>query len=103
MVLTQITQNDTASVSATSSEVLHNVSGDLVRSMLIITNTSAAAVVTLAKGDIVAVAGSGIRLSPGGSYIESTDSGFTCWQGAIQAVSDIAGSLGVCQTFEKRS
>jgi hypothetical protein len=97
----QLTQNDSASTSATSAEVMHDISGDLVRTMLVITNTSVAAVVTICKGNVPAVQGSGIRLAPSGSYMESSDGGFTCWQGSIQAVSDVAGSIGLVQTFEK--
>jgi hypothetical protein len=97
---TQMIQNSSASVSATSTQVLPAVSGSLVRSQLIITNTSAAAVVTIAKGEISATAGAGIRITPGSSYLESTDSGFRCWQGSVQAVADAAGTVAIVQSFQ---
>jgi len=71
------------------------------RTQLIITNTSTAAIVTLCKGDDqLAIAGAGIRLPPNGSYLESTDSGFQCWQGEIQAVADAAGTIAVVEQLE---
>ena len=66
-----------------------------------ITNTSAAAVVTIIKSDVPAVAaGSGIVLQPNGTYFESTNDKFTCWQGAVQAVSNVAGTVGITESFE---
>lgn len=70
------------------------------RTSFIVTNTSALAVVTLSMGVNAAVAGSGIRLTPNGAYIQSTDSGFNSYQGFIQAVSDVAGTIGIVETLE---
>jgi len=95
-----VTQNSSSSVSATSTQVLPAVTGAMQRSQFIITNTSAAAIVTIAKGEVSATAGAGIRLSPGSSYLESTDSGFKCWQGAVQAVADAAGTIAIVQSFQ---
>ena len=97
---TPVTQNSSVSVSATSTTAIPAVMGAMRRSQFIITNTSAAAVVTIAKGEVSATAGAGIRLSPGSSYLESTDSGFMCWQGAVQAVADAAGTIAVVQSFQ---
>jgi hypothetical protein len=98
----QLTQNSSASISSTSLEIMPACRGDLVRTMFIVTNTSAVAVATVTKGNTVAVADQGIRLAPGGTYIESNDGGFTCWQGSIQCVSDLAGTLAIVQTFVDR-
>jgi len=100
MLKIQKTVNASASVSTTSAEILNKP--NYLRKALIVTNTSSSAVVTLAKGDVAAVAGAGIRLQPNSSYIESTDSGFTCWQGAIQAVADGAGTVAIVETYEEK-
>jgi hypothetical protein len=71
------------------------------RTQIIITNTSAAAVATIAKGATVAVAGSGIRLPPNGSYLESSDSGFSCWQDEVQVIADAAGTIAVVEQLER--
>jgi len=92
------TRNDSISVSTTSLQVANDRYGK--RTMLSITNTSAAAVITIAKGEVVAVAGAGIRLQPNNVYTESNDSGFRCWQGPIQIVADAAGTIGIVETFE---
>lgn len=94
-------RNQSVSVSTTSTPVSTSTSGALRRQMLLITNTSATAVVTIVKGDVLAVAGAGIRLLPSASYVESTDSGFTCWQGAIQAVADAAGTIAIVEQFDQ--
>jgi hypothetical protein len=96
------TRNSEYTLSATSGEALSGVSStySLKRTQFIITNTSAVAVATITKGTTPAVANQGIILQPNGSYLESTDSGFTCWQGAIQAVGTGAGSLAIVETFE---
>lgn len=67
------------------------------RTQLIITNTSAAAVVTVAVGTVPAVANQGIVLQPKQSYLESSDSGFECWQGAVQVIGDVAGSIAIVE------
>jgi len=67
------------------------------RSQLIITNTSATAVVTIAFGTAAAVQGAGIRIPPNGSYLESTDGSFECWQDEVQVVSDAAGTVAVVE------
>jgi len=95
-----IVRNSSVSVSATSAEACNLVQGGYKRTMVVITNTSATAVVTIALGDLAAVAGSGIRLPPNGYWWQSSDSGLTCWQGHIQAVADAAGTIAVVEQLE---
>jgi hypothetical protein len=95
-----LARNDSMAVSATSDQMCNVVQGGYKRTMVIITNTSATAVVTVALGDLAAVAGSGIRLPPNGNWWQSSDSGLTCWQGQIQAVADAAGTVGIVEQLE---
>jgi hypothetical protein len=84
-------------VGLTSVEVLGNAWGK--RTMFVITNTDAAAVVTICKGVAAAEADAGIRLLPSGYYFESNESGFECWQGPIQVIADAGGTVSVVETF----
>jgi hypothetical protein len=95
----QSSSNRSVTTSGTSTQAVTEVTGGMKRTQLIITNTSAAAVVTIAKGDTVAVAGVGIRLQPNSAYVEATDGGYVCWQGNVQVVSDVAGSVAVVESF----
>ena len=97
----QISRNSSVTIGATSTQAVDKVSGGYRRIQLVITNTSAAAVATISKGGTAAVAGYGIRLPPNGSYLESTDSGFTCWQEQIQVIADAAGTVAVVETLEQ--
>lgn len=65
-----------------------------------ITNTSAAAVVTITKGDVAAVQNSGVVLQPKGSFFEVDGAEFKCWRGAIQVISDVAGSVAIQEDIE---
>jgi len=96
-----ISRNASVTVSATSTQALAKVMGGYKRTQIVITNTSATAVVTIAKGLVAAVAGSGIRLPPNGNYWESSDSGFTCWQEEVQVIADGAGTVAVVEQLEK--
>jgi len=95
----QSVRNESVSVSATSTQIAPKRPLNLRRTQVIIINTSAAAIVTIAKGEVSAVANNGIRLLPNGSYAEATDGGYTCWNGAIQAISDIAGTISITENF----
>jgi len=96
--MTQGTINNTLNVGTSSVEALSLYNRK--RTVFALTNTGAT-VLTIAKGDVAAVAGSGIILQPSASMIESTDSGFTCWQGAIQVIGNGAGgTLAISETFE---
>lgn len=93
----QQTRNESVVVGATSVQCCQKVTGKLRRVQLVIGNTSAAATVTLVLGPNPAVAGAGIRLSPGGQYLESTDSGFQCWNYEVQVIADAAGTVSVVE------
>jgi hypothetical protein len=99
--MNQDSSNATFTTSSTSQQICHALTnGPLKRTQIIITNTSAAAVVTIAKSESVAIAGAGIVLQPNGSYIEATDGGYNCYQKQVQAVSDVAGTLAVVESYE---
>jgi hypothetical protein len=98
--MAQNTRNESITIGATSVQVAPTVNKSVKRSQLIITNTSAAAVATVVKGDLVAVSGVGIILQPNGVYIEATDGGYTCYQGPIQCVGNGAGTVVIVETFE---
>jgi hypothetical protein len=95
----QISRSGSVAVSTANVQACDKVIGGWRRTQLIITNTSAAAVVTISKGLNAAVAGSGIRLPPNGAYLESTDSGFMCWQDCFQVIADAAGTIAVVETL----
>jgi len=97
----QLSRSGSVSVSATSTQACGKVMGGFQRMQLIITNTSATATVTISKGLNPAVASSGIKLPPNGSYLESTDSGFICWQDEVQVVADAAGTVAVVETLKE--
>jgi hypothetical protein len=93
--------NSTANTSSTSLQILGDRGGSgLKRTSFVITNTSAAAIVTIAKGNNPAVQKVGYVLQPTGNIVESNSEGFECYQGSIQAVSDVAGSIAIVETFE---
>jgi hypothetical protein len=94
-----LASNQSVTTGATSVQAVPSRSGNLRRTQIIITNTSAAAIVTIAKGDSAAVSSVGIRLNPGGIYGEADDGGYGCWQGAIQVISDVAGTVSVTEQF----
>ena len=96
-----IVRNSSVAVSTANAIACNKVSGGYKRTQLCITNTSAAAVVTICKGDEqLAVAGAGVRIPPNGAYFESSDSGFTCWQGEVQAIADAVGTVAVVEQLE---
>ncbi len=99
--MTQIVRNGSVTIGATTTRACMAVMVGYKRTQLIITNTSAAAVATIVKGNQAAVANAGIRLPPNGSYLESTDSGFMCWQGEVQVIADAAGTVAVVETLER--
>jgi len=101
--MVQISRNDSSAVSTTSAEVMHQVPTGMRRVQFAITNTSAAAICTVAKGDQAATAGSGFVLNPNGFVSEADDGGYRCWQGPIQVVSNVAGTVAIVETFEARS
>lgn len=99
--MAQFSRSSSVTIGASSVQAVEKISGSYKRVQLIITNTSAAAVATISKGIAAAVAGAGIRLPPNGSYLESTDSGFQCWQDEIQVIADAAGTVAVVETIQE--
>lgn len=97
----QKTRNQLVAITTSSSQISSEPTGELERTMLIITNTDTANSATVAMtSDSAATASAGIILGPGASYTESTDSGFTCWDGAIQAIGNTAGlNLAIVERF----
>lgn len=83
-----------------STQVANETLTAVRRTQLIIQNTSTAQTITVTKGDQPAVAGAGIVLVSGQTFIEADDGGFRCWQGAVQAISATgAGTLSITETF----
>jgi len=104
MIKAQTSNATLASTSTTSAICLQSFyansdSYKSERTQVIFYNASAAAVITLIKSDATATAGTGIVLKPGGTYFEATDGGYKCYQGAFTAVSDVAGSLSIVETW----
>ncbi len=98
--MAQGTANRLVTIGATSTEVVPAVSSSgMRRTQLIIVNSSAAANATIAKGEVSAVINQGILLLPNGSYVEATDGGYDCWQGAVQAIASAAGTLSIVESF----
>jgi hypothetical protein len=95
-----LSQSKTATVTTTSTELTPSRLGLSRRTQLIVTNTSPTTL-TLYKGASAAVAGRGILLSQNQTYIESDDSGFKCWQGAIWAVASASSTVTMVETTEK--
>lgn len=84
-----LTRNDTVSVGTASVNVLQTTKN---RTMFAVANTSGAGqVITLHIGFGVAVAGQGIVLSAGQTYIEANGEGFICYQGVMTAIASAAG------------
>ena len=99
MVNWQGSNNTTATLTSTSSQVLKGLSGSLKRTQLIITNVGSN-VCTITKGVTPAVSSQGIVLNPNTIYCESTDGGYTCWQGELQGISASGTTLAIVESFE---
>jgi hypothetical protein len=99
--MAQSVRNALIPITTTSTQVAAERVGSLIRKQIIIVNNSTAETVTIVFGDAAAVANQGIVLLPnGGAYSESTDSGFICWDGAIQAISTGSSNLSVVERFD---
>lgn len=103
MIQLRETRNAQVAVTTTSSQICNGISQyNYSRVQIVITNTDATGVVTITKGTNPAVSNIGIILQPNMSYIESTDSGFECWQGALQAISTKAQNISIVETFNSQ-
>lgn len=97
----QSARNYSFTTGATSLLMVNDVPAGMKRTDLIVTNTSAAAVISMARGEAPAINGEGIRLSVNSGWSDSTDSGRKCWQGQIQIISDVAGTVSVSEGYEE--
>ena len=94
----QYVENDTATVGTSSVTLFKRVLLGQKRIEFAITNTSSTQDVYIFMGNIAAVSGSGIKLTPNTSFIQSTDAGSSCWQGEVQCIaSAAAGSVAIMQ------
>lgn len=84
------TNNSKATIGTSSERVLPSSK----RNVLVLTNISTAGQkITVVQGNVAAILNEGIILSPGQSWIDADNSGYTCWEGEIQAISDAAGGI----------
>jgi len=95
------TRNESIPVDTSSVMIADLVPKSTKRTQLIVINTSTTAKITIVKSDQAAVAGAGIVLNPSGSFAESTDSGYKCYQGKMSAISDVAGgTISIVESYE---
>lgn len=95
--MAQLIRNSSASVSATSTEILP---ANVKRVAFSVIPLTTGVVVTLAKGSVVAVAGNGVVLTKNQPYFESDGQPFHCWRGPVQAVSDASGTVAISEVIE---
>ena len=88
------TRNDKVTVGITSSVIINPRTSTNKRKIFLIRNTSddASKIVTLHFGEGTAVAETGIVLRVNESTSDSSETGYECWQGAITAISAVAGA-----------
>jgi len=104
--MAQITNNETITIGTTSGQVSDD--RDLRstrRNWISLTNTSTGGqIITLAPGNVAAVALVGLVLSPGSTITLSHDQYSLCWQGPIQGIASGAGAaLAITENMEVRS
>jgi len=88
---------DSSLAVTTSSQVI--IPANLKRSGFILTNLGAG-IVSVRKGDTIAVANEGIVLQPNQAYGETDDAQFSCYKGAIQAIGSAAANLAISESME---
>lgn len=98
--MTQNSRNSTITLAATSSKIAEEIFRPSDRKQIIITNTDAAATITISKGSKDAVLNQGIILSPNATYLESSDTGFQCWQGEFTAISTGNTTISIVEVIE---
>jgi hypothetical protein len=97
----QNVHNEIMAITASSLEIVkENKSSGLKRTQILITNIGTGVVTLVKASNVIAVANQGIILQPQGTYFESSETGFTCWQGAIQAVTTINGDVAIVEMLE---
>ncbi len=97
----QAVRNETVAVTTASREIASDMESlKSKRSDLVIRNisTNAADIITIALGNVAAVANAGIVLRQQETLAISTDISNPCWQGAIQAIcATINGNLSIME------
>lgn len=90
------TRNEAVTVGTSSGQVCGPKPDDEAtrRKVMVIRNTSDddTKVITIALGGLAVTANNGIVLRRYEHYSESTDAGFKCWNGSVQAISAVAGA-----------
>lgn len=95
----QLSSANTFTVTTTTTTIANRCLGKVRRTQLIITNLSAGTL-TINKNDTqAAVANQGIILAQNQTFIEADDAGYSCWQGAVQAVGSTTLSVSVVESF----
>lgn len=89
------TRNDSVAVGTSSVVVSVPRQAGLVRKNIIIRNisTADADIITVALGANTAIAGFGLRLGKGDTWVDSTDAGYECFQGTITAICATANGV----------
>jgi len=86
--MVQYTRNETLAVSTTSIELAQDLEKRGGRKAIVVRNISPNAIdiITIALGDKVAVANSGIILKQNEVWYDANESGYEAWQNQIQIV-----------------
>lgn len=97
----QNTGTKSITLAATSTKIFEAQMKPIRRMQFQIVNTDASATVWVLKGPGTAAVNVGTPLAPNGGFmIESSDSGFQCWQGEIQAISTGATNISISEMTE---
>lgn len=95
-----VARNETVAVTTSSSIISDKRNDANPRKVILIRNVSLAVadIITVNLGAQQAVANTGIILKQGESFIDSTDSGYTCFQGSLTAICATAnGQLSIME------
>jgi len=95
----QYARNDTVTVAATPTLI---AMPRRKRTTIYITNNGTTAV-TIVKDNLPVVSGSGLIIAPnGGTWVETNETGFTCWQGLIHGiVAAGTAAVSISETWEE--
>lgn len=92
--------NSTVSVTTSSTQAFVDRSAARRLAFSIVPLTSGC-IVTVAKGLPSAVANNGIVLTQNQPYVESTSENFQCYQGPIQMIADVAGTVAISEVIDE--
>lgn len=94
------TRNESVTISTTSQQVSNPRDNDNMRVVLLIRNISGNGNrATISLGEKIATANTGLILEDGESFTDSSDSGYICHQGGVQAIGSAAAT--VLSIFER--